>query len=232
VKGLIYGLLLGLFSISTPSENRSSPKPLSDPLPLGDCPRCDQQSNQYQATVGDPPAPAEEFVSSAPDALSTNEMEPGVADLLGLSKKLANNELYQALTKVTEETDIWLLKRTQGALEKAQIRMESPREGAALNCDVDENGFVQFGYPREIFVCNRFVNFFPDLNGRTIAMAQLLIHEATHLAEIEDGTRKQGTPEGCRATYVETLVAKLTSRNHSPLYRTYDMERCEKEEQD
>jgi hypothetical protein len=232
MKGLIYGLLLVLSSILAHAEDRPLPMPPSHPFPLGECPECERESIQYQAAFGRLQPPASEFGPSAPDSMRANEKESEVADFLGLSKLAAKNILNLALTIVTDENDIWLLKSTLGALEDAQIRMESWREDTGLRCDLDENGFVQFDYPREIFVCNRFINFFPDLNNKTVAMAQLLIHEATHLAEIDDGTRIKGTPEGCRATYVETLVTQLTSRNHRPVYRTYDMDRCEKEGQD
>jgi hypothetical protein len=232
MKGLIFGLLLVLSSITAHAENQSLRLPPSDPLPLGERQESERESNQSQATFGGLQPAVVGFGSSAPNGISATEEESEMAGFLRLSKMTAKDSLNLALMKVTDENDLWLLKSTLGALENSQIRMESWTEDTGLSCDTDENGFVEFGYPREIFVCNRFINFFSDSNERTVAMAQLLIHEATHLAEIEDRTRIKGTPEGCRATYVETLVTKLTSRNHRPVYRTYDMDRCEKEERD
>jgi hypothetical protein len=232
MKSLIYGLLLVLSSILAYAENRSSPPSPSELLPVGECSECEREPNSNKAIFGGLRPSLEGTGSSVPSSVSSNDKESALVDSLRLSRTTAKDSLNLARMKVTDENDIWLLESTLRALETAQIRLESSTEDMALSCDKDENGFVQFGYPHEIFVCNRFINFFPDPNERTVALAQLLIHEATHLAEIDDRTRVKGTPEGCRATYVEILATEFTSRNHKPVYRTYDMDRCEKEEQD
>jgi hypothetical protein len=225
MKALIYGILLVLSQMLAHAENR--PLPPSALIPFSECSESERFPNLDQATVDVLQLSVAGTRSSASSSINIDYEESELGDFLRLSKTTARIGLELALTKATDENDIWLLKGTLRALENAQIRIEGWEEERDLSCGKDENGFVQFGYPHEIFVCNRFVNFFPDGNERTVAMAQLLSHEATHLAEMNDGKRIRGTPEGCRATYVEVLVANLTSGKHSLVYRTYDMERCE-----
>jgi hypothetical protein len=225
MKALIYGILLVLSQKLAHAENR----PLSPPelISLSEGSESERLSSLDQATFDVLQLSVAGTGSSASSSVNIDYEESELGDFPRLSKTTAKIGLELALTKATDENDIWLLKSTLRALENAQIRIEGWGEERDLSCGKDENGFVEFGYPHEIFVCNRFINFFPDGNERTVAMAQLLTHEATHLAEMDDGTRLRGAPEGCRATYVEVLVAKLSSGNHKLVYRTYDMERCE-----